>query len=399
MSLALVIGGGPAGLMAADELSRAGAQVIVLEAKASIGRKFLMAGKSGLNLTKDEPISDFVTAYTDAKNWLNPMVADFGSSEVMRFTEQLGQSVFTGSSGRVFPKAMKASPMLRAWIEKLTSQGVEFRTKWRWLGWANEGMTFETPEGKMTLEAEAVVFALGGSSWSRLGSDGAWAQTFKSEGIELAPFGPSNSSISIAWSAFMAPHFGTPIKSVAFTSGPYKSRGEAIISKIGLEGGGVYSISRGVREGHPLFIDLRPDLSVQQIATALQKERGKASLSNHMRRVLKIKKYEMALINEWARPLPNDPAELAKTVKQLRVGLSGLGPMDDAISTSGGIKREAFDENLMLRAKQGVFCAGEMLDWEAPTGGYLLTACFASGRTAGRGAARYLGLTPAPERA
>ncbi|WP_273508764.1 TIGR03862 family flavoprotein [Planktotalea frisia] len=393
MKTAFVIGGGPAGLMAAQELALAGASVALIEAKPSLGRKFLMAGKSGLNLTMDEPIDAFTAKYGEAGQWLSSMLHEFGPNEVSEFATRLGQTVFTGSSGRVFPQVMKASPMLRAWIKHLDALSVTISTKWRWTGWDDGALVFETPDGPRTCIADVVVLALGGKSWARLGSDGQWATHFEKA---VTPFGPSNSAISIEWSAHVAQHFGTPLKAVTFKSGPYQSRGEAVISKNGLEGGGVYSVSRGVREGHPLFIDLKPDWSTSLVEAALQKPKGKTSTINHLRKVLKLQKHELALLNEWARPLPSDLRSLADTVKHLKVADAKLRPIDEAISTSGGIRRDALDESLMLKSRAGVFCAGEMLDWEAPTGGYLLTACFATGRTAGRGAAKYLGLTPAP---
>ena len=393
MKTAFVIGGGPAGLMAAQELALAGASVALIEAKPSLGRKFLMAGKSGLNLTMDEPIDAFTAKYGEAGQWLSSMLHEFGPNELSEFATRLGQTVFTGSSGRVFPQVMKASPMLRAWIKHLDALSVTISTKWRWTGWDDGALVFETPDGPRTCIADVVVLALGGKSWARLGSDGQWATHFEKA---VTPFGPSNSAISIEWSAHVAQHFGTPLKAVTFKSGPYQSRGEAVISKNGLEGGGVYSVSRGVREGHPLFIDLKPDWSTSLVEAALQKPKGKTSTINHLRKVLKLQKHELALLNEWARPLPSDLRSLADTVKHLKVADAKLRPIDEAISTSGGIRRDALDESLMLKSRAGVFCAGEMLDWEAPTGGYLLTACFATGRTAGRGAAKYLGLTPAP---
>ena len=393
MKSAVVIGGGPAGLMAAEELAKAGASVTLVESKPSLGRKFLMAGKSGLNLTKDEPFETFTAHFDEATQWLTPMLREFGPTQVSLFAQALDQTLFTGSSGRVFPKVMKASPMLRAWIARLNALDVRILTKWRWLGWDDQALCFETEEGLQTLTADVTVLALGGKSWARLGSDGAWVKHFEGS---VAPFGASNAAIAVDWSAHIAPHFGTPLKSVAFTSGAYKSRGEAVITEKGLEGGGVYSVSRGVREGAPLYIDLKPDWSLKRVLHQIEKPKGKASTINHLRKTLKLQKHELALLNEWARPLPTDPAKLAQIIKELQVKGAKLRPIDEAISTSGGIKRDALNEHLMLKARPGTFCAGEMLDWEAPTGGYLLTACFATGRTAGRGAARYLGLTPAP---
>lgn len=393
MKSALVIGGGPAGLMAAQELALAGAAVTLVEAKPSLGRKFLMAGKSGLNLTMNEPVEAFVANYDESETWLSQILQNFGPDEVIELARYLNQTVFTGSSGRVFPKVMKASPMLRSWINRLDTLNVRMLTKWRWIGWDRDALMFETAEGQKSLDSDVIVLALGGKSWAKLGSDGEWASLFEDV---VAPFGPSNSAISVNWSSHLEPYFGSPLKAVKFTSGTYQSRGEAVISKKGLEGGGVYSVSRGVREGHPLFIDLKPDWTIERVEEALKKPGGKASTNNHLRKVLKLQKHELALLNEWVRPLPTDAPARAAIVKNLLVPDAKLRPIDEAISTSGGIKREALNDTLMLHSKPGVFCAGEMLDWEAPTGGYLLTGCFATGRVAGRGAAKYLGLTPKP---
>ena len=397
MKTALVIGGGPAGLMAADELSRAGAKVLVIEAKPSLGRKFLMAGKSGLNLTKAEPFDGFVDQFGEARKWLAPILTEFGPRNVMTFADALGQNVFIGTSGRVFPKKMKASPLLRSWLKRLGDQKVEFKTKWRWLSWVDSGLSFNSPEGRCVLDADVVVFALGGASWARLGSDGAWSKTFQQAGIHVTEFGAANSAVRVPWSKFMHAHFGTPLKSVTFRADSYASRGEAVLSSAGLEGGGIYSVSRGIREGHALFMDLKPDWPLSRIVSAIEKPHGKASMSNHLRRVLKLSKLEISLLNEWSRPDLKDPKALAGRIKNLKIENAELGPLDDAISTSGGVGQDALSKDLMLHKMPGTFCAGEMLDWEAPTGGYLLTACFATGRTAGRGAAEYLGLTPAPE--
>lgn len=390
MSHAIVIGGGPAGLMAAEDLARAGVRVTVIEAKPSMGRKFLMAGKSGLNLTKDEALPALKANYLEAQDWLAPMLDAFGPAEVKAFAKGLDQEIFTGSTGRVFPKVMKASPLLRAWLARLDGMGVARLTRWRWTGWDGAALMFDTPEGPRTLIPDATVFALGGASWARLGSDGTWADLFAAEGIACAPFGAANAALDVHWSAHMTPHFGTPLKAVRFTAGPYRSRGEAVITARGLEGGGMYSVSRGVREMHALTIDLRPDWPLDKIVQALGKPRGKASWANHLRKCLKLSKSEAALLNEWARPLPDDAETLAHLIKKLPVHHAGLRPIDEAISTSGGVMQTALTGSLMLHAKPSCFCAGEMLDWEAPTGGYLLTACFATGRAAGRGAAAYL---------
>lgn len=382
--------------MAAQELAEAGAQVTIVEAKPSIGRKFLMAGKSGLNLTKNERLLDFQTHYYEAQPWLAPMLAEFGPEHVIAFANSLGQEVFTGSSGRVFPKVMKASPLLRAWLARLDELGVQRTVKWRWLGWEDDSHRFETPNGEQVITADAVVFALGGASWSRLGSDGAWADVFEQAGIDCVPFAASNAALDVSWSAHMRPFFGHPLKAVSFQAGDMISRGEAILSSKGLEGGGVYSITRAIGQGAQAHVDLKPDWTLDHVQTAVERSRGKASLSNHLRKTLRLGKLELALLNEWAHPLPQNPEQLATLIKALPIKHGGLRAMDEAISTSGGVAQGALDAQLMLNAKRGHFCAGEMLDWDAPTGGYLLTGCFATGRWAGRSAARYLGLTVTP---
>ncbi|GHF42873.1 NAD(FAD)-utilizing dehydrogenase [Seohaeicola zhoushanensis] len=392
---AVVIGGGPAGLMAAEELARAGHAVTVIEAKPSLGRKLLMAGKSGLNLTKEEEAAAFLAAYAEAAPWLAPMIAAFGPAEVRDWAEGLGQETFAGSTARVFPVAMKASPLLRAWIARLTDLGVTFRTRWRWTGWEGDALAFETPEGRQLLHSAVTVLALGGASWARLGSDGAWAALLAARGIPLAPFAPANAGVAVAWSPHMAAVYGQPLKGVAFRAGAWTSRGEAVISARGLEGSGIYAVSRGLREGHPLVIDLMPDLAEAEVARRLSRPRGRASLSNHLRKALKLAPAAHALLNECARPLPADPPALAARIKALAVPNATLRPIDEAISTAGGLPRAALDDDLMLVQMPGVFCAGEMLDWEAPTGGYLLTACLATGRHAGQGAARRLALAKA----
>ena len=384
MSYVLVIGAGPAGLMAAEALVGAGCKVIVAEAKPSVGRKFLMAGKSGLNITKAEPFEAFVAQYGAAASWLRPMLEAFGPDEVQDWMRGLGEEVFTGSSGRVFPVAMKASPLLRAWLKRLEANGVEIRTRWRWAGWRSEAWVFETPEGEQLLAPDAVVLAMGGASWARLGSDGAWARHFAGE---VAPFAPSNAALSVDWSVHMAKVFGQPLKAVALSAGALVSRGEAIISKRGLEGGGLYPLTPALREGAGLFVDLFPDLDEAALRVRLARPRGSDSLTNHLRKALRLDPVKLALINEFARPLPDDPVPL---LKRLPIKHVGLRPMDEAISTAGGLKQEALDGQLMLRTRPGVFACGEMLDWEAPTGGYLLTASMATGLFAGQKAAAWI---------
>ena len=382
---ALVIGGGPAGLAAAERLAARGYSVLVAEAMPSVGRKFLMAGKSGLNLTKTEEPEAFLSRFADGSDTLHAAMRDFGPKAVIAWAEGLGQPVFTGSTGRVFPVAMKASPLLRAWLARLAAMGVTVRTRMRWTGWEADAWRFETPDGVRLIRAEAVVLALGGASWRRLGSDGAWADGL---GLAVAPFKPSNVGLRVDWSAHMAPRFGQPVKAVRLIAGAVESRGEWVIAEGGIEGGGIYEVSMAVRDGAPLFLDLLPDLALDEVMARLARPRGKASLSNHVRKVLGLSPVLRALLMEWGRPLPEGTA-LAQRIKALPVPVIGTMPMDRAISTGGGLAWDALD-GLMLKDRPGVFAAGEMLDWEAPTGGYLLTACLATGRAAGDAASDWI---------
>jgi hypothetical protein len=388
---ALVIGGGPAGLMAAEALLSAGSRVLLAEAKPSLARKFLMAGKSGLNLTKMEPPEAFAAAYGPHWPALRPALSGFGPEAVRDWAEALGQPVFTGSSGRLFPCAMKGSPLLRAWLRRLDGMGLQARSRWRWLGWQGAEALFDTPEGRRTVSAGATVLALGGASWARLGSDGAWAPLLEGAGVAVAGFAPSNAGLVVDWTPHMARHFGAPLKNTVFRAGALENRGEAVISARGLEGGGLYPLTPALRAGHGLRLDLLPDLTMEALSARLSaRPRGKQSLSAWLRKTAKLAPQAMALLQECARPLPAEPAPLARLLKDLPVPVSGLRPMDEAISTAGGVRFDALTPELMLRARPGTFCAGEMLDWEAPTGGYLLTACLATGLTAGRAAADWL---------
>lgn len=388
--VAIVIGSGPAGLMAAHELATAGCAVTVIEAKPSVGRKFLMAGKSGLNLTKAEDLRTLLGAYDEAATWLAPMIAEFDADAVRQWAEGLGQKTFTGSTGRVFPASMKASPLLRAWLAQLDAKGVSLRTRWRWVGWDADKLAFDTPDGPQSIAADVTVLALGGASWSRLGSDGAWAEILAEKGVDLAPFKPANAGLIVDWSDYMKSAMGQPLKGVAFRAGSTVSRGEAVISTRGLEGGGIYSISKAVRQGAVLTVDLLPDVSVEDLVKRLSRPRGKSSWANHLRKTLKLGAARTALLQEFGRPLPQTPEKLAELIKSLPVTHGGLRPLDEAISTAGGVKQSAVTKGLMLTQIPGVFCAGEMLDWEAPTGGYLLTACLATGKMAGRAAAEWV---------
>ena len=383
MSRVAVIGGGPAGLAAAEVVAGAGHHVDVYEAKPSLGRKFLMAGKSGLNLTHAEPMEALLPRYAEAEAVLTPALRAFDNAAISKWAEGLGQALFTGTTGRVFPTAMKASPLLRMWLARLDALGVRSHVRHRWTGW----------DGRMpvindtAVTTDATILACGGAGWARLGSDGAWADWI---GHETAPFAPANAALAVEWSDHMTRHLGSPIKGVAWKAGVCRSRGEAVLSARGLEGGGIYTVSRGVRGGARLTLDLLPDLSVDDVAARLSKPRGKASLGNHLRKVVRLDPVKIALAQEWGRPLPTEPLPLARRLKKLTVRHSGPRPMDEAISTAGGVPFFVLDNRLMLRDRPGVFCAGEMLDWEAPTGGYLLTACLATGRWAGQGAVDYL---------
>lgn len=383
---ALVIGAGPAGLMAAEALADAGHAVLVAEAKPSPARKLLMAGKSGLNVTKDEAPADFAARYYEA-TWLQPMLERFGPAEVRAFCEGLGQPVFTGSSGRVFPVAMKGSPLLRAWLARLAGKGVTLKTRWRWTGFDGDALAFDTPEGAKVLTPAVAVLALGGASWPRLGSDAAWVPWLRDKGVGIADFAPANMGFRMDWSAHMAKHLGQPIKGACLLAGDRQERGEFVLSERGLEGGGIYTVSHDLRLGAPLALDLFPDLTLDALRDRLARQKPGDSAANRLRK-LGLSPAAVALVMEMARPLPADPAPL---LKRLPIRHAGPRPIEEAISSAGGITRDSLTEDLELRALPGVFAAGEMLDWEAPTGGYLLTASWATGLHAGQAAARRLG--------
>ncbi|QPH52273.1 TIGR03862 family flavoprotein [Pontivivens ytuae] len=382
----LVVGGGPAGLAAAEVASAAGARVLVTEQKPSVGRKFLMAGKSGLNLTKDASPDELIAACGRAE--LAPMLRAFDAAAVQDWARGLGQEVFTGSSGRVFPVAMKGSPLLRAWLARLEAQGVEFRTRWRWLG----GERFETRDGVQEVPARATVLAVGGASWSRLGSDGAWAGVL---GGPLAPFRPANMGFDTDWSPYMARWAGAPVKGVALHCGGHLVEGEFVVSAGGVEGSAIYALSAPLRdamgaEGVALELDLAPRTDAATLTRKLQRPRRKDSVSNWLRKATGLQGVKAALLREGG-PLPSDPEALAARIKATPLHLTRPRPLDEAISVAGGVPFDRLDGDLMLTDRPRTFCAGEMLDWEAPTGGYLLTACIATGRWAGAAAARHAG--------
>lgn len=390
MSHVLVIGAGPAGLMAADVVSAAGHHVTVVDQMPSVGRKFLMAGKSGLNLTKADPVDAFLNAYGAVSPQIATALKDFGPDSVQDWARELGQEIFTGSTGRVFPKAMKASPLLRAWLARLADAGVIFHTRWQWHGWRDNAPTFTTPNGPESIQADAIILATGGGSWARLGSDGLWAAHLD----ETIPFQPSNCGFAVDWTAHMAPVFGQPVKATKLQAGEMSSRGEWIISARGIEGGGVYTLSAALRDGAPLTIDLMPDLSAEAIAARIARAGKKASRKQRLAQVLRLPKAKVALFNECTKDRDlSTPAHFAGAVKSLALPLNGPLPMDEAISTVGGLRQDTLTAEFMLTTRPGVFAAGEMIDWDAPTGGYLMTGCLAMGRAAGKGALHWLNAT------
>ncbi|MDB5451063.1 MAG: putative oxidoreductase [Phenylobacterium sp.] len=395
-----IVGAGPAGLIAAETLSAAGAAVTVYERMPSVGRKLLMAGRGGLNLTHSEDFERFVGRYGDAAARLRPMLEAFTPAALTAWAEGLGQPTFTGSSGRIFPKALKASPLLRAWLLRLQAQGVEIRTRWDWHGWDAAGaLAFRTPTGEQAVAADATVLALGGASWPRLGSNGAWAPVLAEQGVAVTPLRPANVGVEVAWSeVFRARFEGQPLKNVELTFGDRTARGDAMVTGYGLEGGAVYALSSAVRDalaaqsGARLRIDLRPDQSAAQLTGRLARPHGGQSLANHLRKALNLSALEVNLLREaHGKDLPGDGRALAEAIKNCALAPTGVRPIERAISTAGGVGLDAVDDTLMLKARPGVFVAGEMLDWEAPTGGYLLQACFASGKAAAEGVLRRLG--------
>ncbi|MDP3803870.1 MAG: TIGR03862 family flavoprotein [Phenylobacterium sp.] len=390
-----VIGAGPAGLMAAERLAQAGVKVVVHEAMPSVARKFLMAGRGGLNLTHSEGMEGFVGRYGAASGTVAAWLERFSPTHLIGWAEGLGQATFTGSSGRVFPRAMKASPLLRAWLGRLNGLGVEVRTRSKWVGRREGAWVFETPAGEVVERPGAVVLAMGGASWPRLGSDGAW--TGMLGGVETAPFRPSNVGFDVAWSEVFAERFaGQPLKPVAMTFGDQTVRGEAMLTRYGLEGGAVYALSASMRDAIErdgsavLTVDLRPDLSVEALAGRLARPRGKDSVTNWLRKAGGLSAPAVGLLREIPGELPAGADKLAKRIKAVRLTLTGVQGLARAISSAGGVRLDQLDEGLMLKAMPGVFAAGEMLDWEAPTGGYLLQASMASGVVAAEGVVQWL---------
>ena len=393
-----IIGGGPAGLMAAEQLSRAGHAVTVYEAMPTVARKFLLAGKTGLNITHSEPYDRFVTRYGAAAHWLRPMLDGFSPDEVRQWAEGLGSETFTGTSGRVFPTAMKASPLLRAWLKRLEAQGVTILTRHRWIGFDGNACRLHTPQGERTVEADAVLLALGGASWPKLGSDAVWVPWLRAQGVDVAPFRPANCGFDCAFSDVFVERFaGEPVKSVSATSAAGTTQGEFVISRNGIEGSLIYAHAGALRDTlerdgkAALTLDLAPGRTLARLARDLARQDTKASFSNRLRKGAGIEGVKAALLREAIADIGTlAPDDLAAAIKALPLPVVAPRPIAEAISSAGGVTFASIDENLMLKALPGTFVAGEMLDWEAPTGGYLLTACLASGRTAARGIEAWL---------
>jgi uncharacterized flavoprotein (TIGR03862 family) len=400
---AAVIGAGPAGLMAAEVLAQGGARVTVFDAMPSAGRKFLMAGRGGLNLTHSEPLPAFLPRYREAAPRLEAAIAAFPPDRLRAWSEALGPPTFVGSSGRVFPNAFKASPLLRAWLRRLDAESVQFAFRHRWIGWDERGLLlFRGPDGERAVEARATVLALGGASWPRLGSDGAWADLLAAKGIAISPLRPANCGFAVDWSDVFRDRFeGQPLKGVAFTFGARTIRGEAVITRTGIEGGAIYAISAELREAiagwgeATLRVALRPDLTDAALLSRLAGGRGKQSISNFLRKAAQLSPVAIGLLQEAAMSSALSlsslsAADLARLMNNVQIKLTGTTPIARAISIAGGISFDELDADFMLRRLPGVFAAGEMLDWEAPTGGYLLQACFATGAAAGGGALKWL---------
>lgn len=396
-----IIGGGPAGLMAAEVVSQAGVAVDLYDAMPSVGRKFLLAGVGGMNITHSEAFEPFVARYRERALDIRPLLESFSPQALREWIHGLGIDTFVGSSGRVFPTDMKAAPLLRAWLRRLRDANVRIHTRHRWLGWNTDGsLRLHSPDGEISVAADAVLLALGGGSWARLGSDGAWVPLLEKQGIAISPLRPANCGFEVAvWSQHLQDRFaGAPLKTVALAlSGSSPRKGEFVVTASGIEGSLVYALSAEIRqaieqEGQAtVMLDLLPDHSPEKVAAALSKPRGSHSMAKHLKRQLALDGVKAALLRELApADAFDDPLRLASAIKALPITLLRPRPLDEAISSAGGVPFEALDEALMLRQLPGVFCAGEMLDWEAPTGGYLLTACFASGREAAHGMLRWL---------
>jgi uncharacterized flavoprotein (TIGR03862 family) len=406
-----IIGAGPAGLMAAEVLAQGGVSVTVYDAMPSAGRKFLMAGRGGLNLTHSEALPEFLKRYGKAMPHLEATITAFPPDALRAWSEALGQPTFIGSSGRVFPEAFKASPLLRAWLRRLDSLGVQFELRHHWTGWDESGrLLFQTANGQSVVDARAAVLALGGASWPRLGSDGAWVETLAAKGIKISPLRPANCGFAVAWSDIFRDRFeGHPLKGIALTFGPHSVRGEVVVTRTGIEGGAIYALSADLREAvldsgqATLSIALRPDLEINDLIARLSGPKGKQSSSNWLRKAAHLPPVAIGLLQEAAIASgtslsAQSPESLAALINAVRIQLNGVAPIARAISTAGGISFDELDADFMICRLPGIFAAGEMLDWEAPTGGYLLQASFATGAAAGRGVLKRLsGAEPAKQ--
>jgi uncharacterized flavoprotein (TIGR03862 family) len=401
-----VIGGGPAGLMAAEVLTQAGVRVDLYEAKPSMGRKFLVAGKGGLNLTHSEPLDQFLTRYGARRQQMEPLLKDFGPEQVRQWADGLGIQTFTGSSARVFPIGMKTYPLLRLWLSRLRQSGVTFHQRHQWLGWNADGsLRFATPAGEISVQANAVILALGGGSWPQTGSTGAWVALLNERGIPVNLLQPANCGFDVAWTKhFRARFAGHPLKSVVLSfhdsnGHAFHQPGEFVVTETGLEGNLIYACSALLRDelaagGQAVIrLDLAPGWTTERLVERLSRPRGSKSMASHLEKSVGIKGVKAGLLWEFVPKADfADPVKLSHAIKELPIPLIAPRPLEEAISSAGGVDFAALDAHLMLRALPGVFCAGEMLDWEAPTGGYLLTACFATGRAAGMGARRFIGM-------
>jgi uncharacterized flavoprotein (TIGR03862 family) len=395
-----VVGAGPAGLMAAEVLASAGHRVTVYDRMASPARKFLMAGRGGLNLTHSEALETFLSRYSgSAASVVREAIAQFPPSQMIDWAHSLGIETFVGSSGRVFPKAMKASPLLRAWLKRLDALGVTLKTRHTWRGFTDDGgITFEKPDGDtLIVRPDAAILALGGASWPKLGSDGSWVHPFSAAGIPVMPLQASNAGVGVPWSAHMMKHSGTALKRIAITVADDTVRGEAVITRRGLEGGAVYALSPRLREAlaggsASVSIDLRPDETIAGLTVRLGKPRGKMSVANYLRKTVALPPAAIALVREAAggAPLASEPGALAARLKSVVLPVTSMAGLERAISTAGGVASTAIDRTFRIIARPGTFVAGEMLDWDAPTGGYLLQATFATGAAAGKGALKWI---------
>ena len=383
----LIVGGGPAGLMAADYLSKLNYRITIVDQMPTMGRKFLMAGKSGLNLTKNEPFEKFLNNFPDRSPQLISALKNFTPNDVQTWATSLGINLFTGSTGRVFPTHMKASPLLRTWLSQLDKRGVTRRHKMTAISLNNMSLLFDTEKGQEQISAKAILFAMGGASWRRLGSDAKWLNWLTN--VENEKFSASNVGLKINWSNHIDKYFGEPVKAVSLRSGRVQSQGEIVITQSGIEGGGIYSLSQAIRKGEEVFLDLLPNWNEKQLIDALQKPIRKASWSNYLRKVLNLNNVKQALLREFSSDCFSKK-QLSVDLKLLRIKHEGLDSIDKAISTAGGVRFDQLDHNLMISKRPGIFFAGEMLNWDAPTGGYLITAALATGLWSAKGIEKLL---------